>query len=1186
MAENYDKAKFKKELDELNRLKKQLGEEPINVTFDASGIRTLTEELVRTRDLVDDTVDSITSLSTQWRNVSEQVGKTNQGYKLASSSLDKLKDISDKLRYSSQGISDLSTKDIRLLKQKNELAFADLKLSKQLLEERKKSGTATAKELNTLEEITAQIEGQAQTYQDQVALLNKAYKEQKRLERAQGLTGSILKGSNKLLEKMGVNSDVLSEAFESASAAAESMAKRVTKGGTQAAGLGGKFRVAGAAIGALGKSLAKNLLDPLVIAGGLIKGIKALFKGIVGGIKSIFGKIKGFLEEQFERGKSAARTFSEEIQGLARGLALTQQGASQLMASVAGLGPTAAASKSAIEGIYSAMDSTEQLSANTLKTFVGLSTYAGYSADSLVEIQKMAKLTGQDAGVVADEINSTAAGLIKQNKVATSVRSVFQDVAKVSNNTKLAFGNSTKAITAAVVQAKQLGINIDDVISKSKGFLDLEQSISAEQELQALTGKEVNLDKLRYAAITRDATAMADELGKIVKDLGPDAAKNAVVFESLASATQMSDEELSSMLNASKTMKAVGKDLNENAKKGADFRKGAATQAEVEEEKERKKNASGLKFFKTIFPLYQKFEHLTVSISKKFSDFFGKKFESWFNDPKTKKGLEDLAHTVEKFVDMLLGNGGLITNIFDKIFGTGKSVGNTVIGKANQMLSPEGSIFKGVEAINKFLFPPPNQEKGLFGKIMDTINKIKNSQIMKDLKDGAKKFVDGLLVLINKFVDFYNNNSSWLSPLIKALGGFIAGKAILKFTGLDKLFSKDLFFGKKGESPMNPSYVEVVNGIGGASSTFTSDLTSSSGTKGKMSWNEFQKSQAGKGLSRQEISARYKDQSASKFTKFFNKLSRSPNRFLKTLGRAGNIVGRFGGAISRGLGLFSRFGGAIMNVAKNIGGWFKGIIGKIGSGLAGAAKSIFSGAKNLLGKAISGGKGLLGKAGGFLGNLGSKALGGLKSVGKGIVNVASKLNPMKLLKDGLLGKAAKFIGKAVKGGGLLSALFGAADIASILADPKMSSLDKAKRVIPSAAATIGGIIGSVAGSVLGPLGTFGGGFLGSLAGQFIGESKPIQEALAPPLAKALGGEEVAADFVMQGGRVQRFRKDDLVLGGTSLFGGFRGFGGSGNNGRVVQLLERLVSAVEKGGNVYIDGNKVGVAIARTNYRTQ
>ena len=76
-------------------------------------------------------------------------------------------------------------------------------------------------------------------------------------------------------------------------------------------------------------------------------------------------------------------------------------------------------------------------------------------------------------------------------------------------------------------------------------------------------------------------------------------------------------------------------------------------------------------------------------------------------------------------------------------------------------------------------------------------------------------------------------------------------------------------------------------------------------------------------------------------------------------------------------------------------------------------------------------------AGGFLKGVGSKVFGGLKSAGKSIVNVASKLNPASLLKNGLLGKAAKFIGKAVKGGGLMSVLLGAADLASILTDSSL-----------------------------------------------------------------------------------------------------------------------------------------------------
>ena len=366
------------------------------------------------------------------------------------------------------------------------------------------------------------------------------------------------------------------------------------------------------------------------------------------------------------------------------------------------------------------------------------------------------------------------------------------------------------------------------------------------------------------------------------------------------------------------------------------------------------------------------------------------------------------------------------------------------------MLEPGGAIYDGIDKLNKWLNTSKSSEPGFFSKMWGYIQDIKNSQFFKDLKEGALMAGKGLVTAF-KFISKILDNPI-MSPLVKVLGGLIAGKAILKFTGLDKIFGfgKDLLSGgKRGNTTDKPLYVEDINASGGGGSEITDLL----GDKGRAS------------LSKQ-LTTLFKKPNV-----MFRALAMKGGKFGKLIGNAGLAIGKFGSKLSPLFsklgGIFGRLGSSIMNVAKNIGGYFKNIVGKIGSGLAGAAKSIFSGAKNLLSKAASGGKGLLSKAGGFLGDLGSKALSGVKSVGKGIVNVASKLNPMKLLKDGLIGKAGKFIGKAVKGGGLLSALFGAADIASILADPKMSSLDKAKRIIPSAAGTIGGIIGSVAGSVAG-----------------------------------------------------------------------------------------------------------------------
>jgi len=74
---------------------------------------------------------------------------------------------------------------------------------------------------------------------------------------------------------------------------------------------------------------------------------------------------------------------------------------------------------------------------------------------------------------------------------------------------------------------------------------------------------------------------------------------------------------------------------------------------------------------------------------------------------------------------------------------------------------------------------------------------------------------------------------------------------------------------------------------------------------------------------------------------------------------------------------------------------------------------------------------------------------------------------------------------------------------------------------------------------------------------------------------ATAGGGTAADFISRPGQpIQKFRKDDIIVGGTSL-----GSGGGGNNGEVVALLKELISEVRKGGDVFMDGNKVGKSLA-------
>jgi hypothetical protein len=93
-----------------------------------------------------------------------------------------------------------------------------------------------------------------------------------------------------------------------------------------------------------------------------------------------------------------------------------------------------------------------------------------------------------------------------------------------------------------------------------------------------------------------------------------------------------------------------------------------------------------------------------------------------------------------------------------------------------------------------------------------------------------------------------------------------------------------------------------------------------------------------------------------------------------------------------------------------------------------------------------------------------------------------------------------------------------------------------------------------------------------LAGRDIAKAQNRSSTpMAPP--------DEAADFISRPGQpLQKFRKDDIIVGGTSL--------GGGGNDEVTILLKELVAAVKAGGNVYLDATKVGTAMNVGTYRVQ
>ena len=247
---------FQKDLEKLNTLKRQLGEKPIKIGASVDNLNLLTDALERAEDLVDNLNDGAQGLATSWRNVVGEIKKTNEGYRLGMGSLNKLKDIADKLRLNQKGISELSSADLRSLQRKQQAETENLKLAREILSEKIKSGKYTDEEYATYANINNQLNLNNSALKQQNELLAIQEKRTRNIERGTGLTGVALKGLQGITNKLGLSG--LSQAFEDASDAAKNTVSRLTDGGKKSAGLITKTKALGSAFKVVGKEIAKK----------------------------------------------------------------------------------------------------------------------------------------------------------------------------------------------------------------------------------------------------------------------------------------------------------------------------------------------------------------------------------------------------------------------------------------------------------------------------------------------------------------------------------------------------------------------------------------------------------------------------------------------------------------------------------------------------------------------------------------------------------------------------------------------------------------------------------------------------------------------------------------------------------------------------------------------------------------
>lgn len=124
------------------------------------------------------------------------------------------------------------------------------------------------------------------------------------------------------------------------------------------------------------------------------------------------------------------------------------------------------------------------------------------------------------------------------------VDKVFQDMATASEQATRFLSGGDKAIFKMTVQARQLGLSINDVANVAEGLLNIEKSLQGEMELQVMTGKNLNFAGAREMALRGKILGATKAIREQVGDINN---LNYLQIASLEEATGLSIKQLRTM---------------------------------------------------------------------------------------------------------------------------------------------------------------------------------------------------------------------------------------------------------------------------------------------------------------------------------------------------------------------------------------------------------------------------------------------------------------------------------------------------------------------------------------------------------------------------------------------------------------------------------------------------------------
>jgi hypothetical protein len=202
-------------------------------------------------------------------------------------------------------------------------------------------------------------------------------------------------------------------------------------------------------------------------------------------------------------------------------------------------------------------------SMDTLGSATKLQAVLGVSASSTSNLAQAAEATGTS---LEENYKSTLGASYEMQRQAGTqldMKGILEETGQVTGTIRANMGGNTVEIAKAVTQAKLLGTNLEAVANAGRQMLDFESSINKEMEAELMTGRQLNLDRARAAALAGDQETVAKELAKNMGDFTEFSKMNVLQQEALAGAMGMQADEVADMLFKQQVMGRTAEELRQ-----------------------------------------------------------------------------------------------------------------------------------------------------------------------------------------------------------------------------------------------------------------------------------------------------------------------------------------------------------------------------------------------------------------------------------------------------------------------------------------------------------------------------------------------------------------------------------------------------------------------------------------------